>query len=648
MSLIIELKENQSVKNDEATKHINGKFNISLKNNLTLNNGDTLNIRNIFIDSTQTAGEILVKTDTTLTMEFVKGATLCYDMTIGSDRTKSTNDNYILLGEQTSYNINNNFFTPSGNTPGNPLRVDMKVNIQSNAGVNNGDTFTYYPCKSINPNTATTGKAVTITFQPVLEGNNSISSYGGVTVQFEYTNIDNKKETLFLKLDEVNITEPTHTQNLTAFEKVVYILADDIVAVNPTPKQLYDKYNIRTYNFNHEAIPADDSLVLLKSTISVTIPGGKSYNPSTLAELLTYEFNKVNDISKTVPFDNNTDNRSVSLFTENNEQSKLNSIYGSTFYNGDPIRWYVAEDGGSYIIVQNNWTDGGNTYFSNELYGGCDSFAIIYDETTQSFKIPNLHSPFYLDIGGPDAHPPNFDVGHQIKSKYVTENSGQGIDNDSYLFYNDTKRGDIIITGLYSSNLDDSDNSNFWFDELGFSPSIITTTGYDNYLFTPLDANVSVPVFEKKLGVNSTDVLIEQNVKMLKNKFTFNIFNDYTTSGAQFINSQTTEIISDKSISQLSEKEGYYIVKIKANYASNKLYTSNSTEIISAIVSKYYTNSGYSTGFSSDGIIYIHRGSSIAISEFDIEILDSNKNNPVDLGPDSSIYIEITPGEAEK
>ena len=136
MNTLIRLKENDGNKNSLNNIYKNGNWNTTLKQNLIINNGDQIALRNVFIDTQQISDQILIKTPTTLTMEFCKGTTLNHRMTLSVDGTKPANENTVLIDANNGYNVTN------ADPYTNPLRASQNISSGNSIKV---DTITYYP-----------------------------------------------------------------------------------------------------------------------------------------------------------------------------------------------------------------------------------------------------------------------------------------------------------------------------------------------------------------------------------------------------------------------------------------------------------------------------------------------------------------------
>jgi hypothetical protein len=110
-----------------------------------------------------------------------------------------------------------------------------------------------------------------------------------------------------------------------------------------------------------------------------------------------------------------------------------------------------------------------------------------------------------------------------------------------------------------------------------------------------------------------------------------------------FIESQTILPISSK-YSYQSSNSGYYYVFASINFKNELLRedldTSMSINQLSGVISKFFLNSDYITGFQDSSIMYQHQGDSYLLSNIKINIYDSNMDLAM-LKKNSVIFFQI-------
>ena len=652
---IIELREEKST--NDPNNQINGKFSITTKN-VTLNDGDELNVRNIFIDSKKESNTIVVETDTTLTMTFLAGVNLNTDIQVVNGYTG---------GDPKTVNGGNVMFLNKTATSGDPQAKDSFGGVifaeNSNTGiirsflsdgnigrgsvnddpVNRGDTFTYFPCRRNPPTDGSVGFLQSFNvdinnFQTRAEGGNFFQ-------QFRYTDIEGQSRIFKVFIPEVNMPlNGGQTTVSTEFNGVLFNIADGLTPISPSENQLKTaQFNVRYSDFQHNDSETHNILHPIERTASVLIPAGE-YQPDILAQRINIGLNSYNKFLKTeftagVNALISNDSRGREIFSKggvSNLYAPTNQNYGGSgttnfifddnvqnayqfTHSGSDYFHMVSEDDSNIILkVLNNLGDnqGGLAHVSSTLYGGSTSFQLVFDQNTSTFKMVNLHTPYYVSVGNPAI------------SQIGVKLNKTGIFGNGDCMSLDTIRSEIRITSLTSSG--DGDDKNFWFDKLGFDPSVITQIGsaIKNYLdFQPDggNANLYVPTFSNKgavdFGISKTAPFVSGELIVQNNKFTVDYMANITYP-VLIPNTDTIDIFSLKTLNDLIVDDGYYKVVIRGTQAtSNRLHDDDGIRLISAIVGKYYSGESYTNGFSTDGIQYIHRGEPIVtLSNFEIEI----------------------------
>lgn len=88
------------------------------------------------------------------------------------------------------------------------------------------------------------------------------------------------------------------------------------------------------------------------------------------------------------------------------------------------------------------------------------------------------------------------------------------------------------------------------------------------------------------------------------------------------------------------DKSGYYLIDIDG--IKQSALTSHSTsQSIQAIVSRYYNSGSYTTGDSSTGIIYQHKGAPQYMQSLRVRVLQPNGQLADDVGNDSAVFLQI-------
>jgi len=622
---IIELKESASNLSENLN---NGSYSISLKKSLVLNDGDELVIKNAFIDTIASSGGLIViEDDFTVSIDYCRGFTY----NTGISGNSGTNPN--TLKEQN----NNGYLVKTAPAADIDPRHKCRADGRNHATVK-GDGLTYF---QLDPNVVNTGsgnflKAETITFASDYS-DNSGKDYGGVMLELYYKSPAGDVVTFGFQLSNPTgngVSDKTTTMNLSGYEvsfNTDYKGDPDLGGFNTgngifcrnSPSDLRDKHHVNpnAISFGTSAIPAGDIYSLKKETISFTITKG-AYDPNQLARIITDNMVKMDQTIK--DFDS-------SLLSEKPFASKIydypnnrRTIGGNFFFQ------FICETSQVLLTLE----DG----VFNQALCGCNQFSFVFDPDTQTFKFVSLHSPYYIDTGTGGASVFSIGQEYSIDSAFVPPPAT----NERTAFI-DSKQGEIIILGLSAVNTL-NEPVDFWFSKLGLDRSIIINK--DNHKsFGLVGGNqAQVPLLNYQNGVNSTNVLRGADSLFIKGALVGSV-GDFTVN-SKLVNLMTTAIFGKKTLGQITDSNGYFLIKISGYNNDSRIYSSNDIDIgISAIISRYYASTAYTNGYISDSIVYEHRGEPITISDFNISILDPDKKPSLDIGNDSSIFLMINRAE---
>ncbi len=613
---LIELREQLSNYSNR-----NGKFNINLKKHITLNEGDELNIRNVFIDSKKESNTILVEEDTVLTMVIARGWNFNndYDIILGAGGTPG-NDKHINLFTTNGYSIK------QGQSPNQDKKVRQNALI---SGVSRGDTITYYPCNLNDPVGGDFKLLTTIEYQAF---STIPANYGGFDQTFQYTSVSNETRHFTINIPQHSTSDGKfYPLDIPSDLSIIYKESDGIKPSSPNTEELkQSQYNTVYTGFQGTTVENFKILELLEQTINITVPAG-NYQPSILAQVINLQINNLNGLEKNKTSGSGfiTGNIGKSLFT-----NEKNSIYGTAqagidsndenFYTTDAsgFKYFhmVSEDNSESLLKMG---DSNTTLDFNRCMCGASVFEIVFDPDTQTFKIINLHTPYYVSVSSGGTTSSEIGINVKKLGDYTSIN---------------TKRGDIKILSLTSNQ-----GGNFWYDKLGFDSSILTKVSQSKAEY---DGNITLysPNFSfnesADYGTRKTDAYINQSIQLANDKFNpnYSVYTDATPLDIPL--SDTIQIFAKKTLNDVIVDDAYFKVIINGVPTSNKLYNEESINMISALVGKYYSGQSYTNGFSTDGISYTHRGSPITLSSFDISILNSKDQKP-NIGDDNSIIIQV-------
>lgn len=633
---IIEIREQLS--NNQTRP---GQFTLNLKQHLTLNDGDELNIRNIYIDSKKESNTILINEDIILTMVICRGWTFNSDYIVHYGNTDTLDDinvdkHIYLIKKQTTGTLEDSGYLIAADTPYKNVRTVTSLNGINTTGA--GDTFTYYP--TIKYPAVGGGYRY---LDDITYGMNSISiaNFGGFQAEFEYEGVTGKKEIFAVTFPKVSSSKVD--SNLTITNGVIYNESVGFTLVHPSEADLKNLYNTdNKFAFAGSTVDNHDILHPITQTINISLKAG-NYQPSILAEKINLQINNLNyqldskyDVALNIYEGSIFKDQKDSIYESVTEGNNIITgfLAQSSNFPANGISDYyhmVSEDNSNSLLKVGYTAQGVQTYYTNALMSGASTFQLIFDNITQTFKITNMHTPYYNTVG----------TGANASSTIGVSLQDFDVNGERVMTMN-TKRADFKIISLTT----DEKLGNFWYDKLGLDPNIITPItsvkrdygGVTNELYVPnFNFNVSAD-----LGTRRTDALVTNQIK-LENK----LFNpDYLSYPGDGLTPSplllpTTDIINiygKKTLNDVIVDDAYF--KIIINGLSDKLYDEEGTKLISAIVGKYYSGQSYTNGFSSDGINYVHRGMPITLSNFNINIL-SSKNDIPNIGTDNTIIIQV-------
>lgn len=672
---------------------VNGQYTTSLKNSTMIEQGDQITLRNVFIDSAQEATTIEVPSDTTLTLEFIAFATLTSDMIVSITQPSNvSNDlsfeklycNDIYLSQDPVSNNSTGLLHRSSNflttnrTPG------------SFEGV--GDGFQY--CATTSNNVANEYEQV---FAITVYRLDKTKPWGNTTLSFYYIDENGDRQVyhhhfgeLDPNLDRFKYEFPTGTGPVIsdvnsfslAFGSGQYGsgIGNDVQAPiwdpsNPNfkigkpnpdggniiPPFIFGKgLQDNRPSFSSAAVQGNTILTPVRTKRSIVVKKGQ-YPPSILANIISRKFNAV--------IGNLANNYAITADLNANPADPNTPIVPYVEGDGNPVSggFYFDISGNrassfalcsiddSNIIIDRHIADEGAGY---RLCGGCANFEIDFDNDTQTFKIPKLHTEYLTQSGTA----PNIQYAEgvtirqlgplqDLPAQFVPAGRA-GFFYTSYTY--DT--GCILLTDMTSSRADGVTSGNFWTDTLGFDRSILATVGRK---FTPANSYKSVgslnnygtaryvPTFDfanQEMGVKRTAPYITPQLLMPNTNnmlnYAYNAPRTSPTDRQLILTTDTTQIFSSRTLQSILAQDAFFKIVING-IPSNRLHTNDSVEFVSSIVSKYYSGQSYTNGFSSDSITYVHQGAPVQLSAFDINIYDST-NNPANIGPDNTVFIEIT------
>ena len=680
-SIIIESRQTTGSLKEQG---VNGQYTTNIKAPITIEDGDSIQVRNVFIDSVDQASTIPVLSDTTLTMKYITFATLNTDTELLVSAAPPA--------DNVAYANNKVYFAEFYGRYAGLTEAERNViwNRTSNLLLASphpiGDGFQY--CATVKSAADATHQQV----QSITIYKNTLGdkNWGGNTLTWFYENTAGQRVSYKMHVP-ILTTEPKYTFNFPpgpggAPTGPVYLIGYGFHLYGPDHP--WDQSNP---NFNmaknvtlardeggmnivppvgfksgqagqvpattSTAAQVGESYTPVVHARSITIKAG-NYNPSVLSNIISRKFNAcIGNLLKDTSW-------LINEHTNTSEEANPNIF--PTLFQDLSIGALVSEggdDANNLFIASIDDSNIIGTMWSRRdwpgLIGGCANFEIDFDNDTQTFKMPKLHTEYYYNAATGSA-PPQFVEGVAITQLGVPLKFAPGYPNPPNYTTNSAwtsinyDRGCMLITELSSSRADGV-ASNFWFNELGFSPTIqcpihSTFTEANSYTIDAAPAaNPTarhVPVFgfsQLNMGEQRTAPYLTPEFLLpeLKTTLDYNITNQVNANKVHPIEAgDTTAIFGVKTLASILARDAYFKIVING-VPSNRLHSKDSVEFISSIVSKYYSGQNYTNGFATDSIVYVHSGAPIQLSAFDINIYNSD-SSPAVIGADNSIFLEIT------
>ena len=605
---VLELKENANFKPDG---YQNGEFNVSLKQSVTLNEGDSVMIRNVFIDTVSSSGGmIVIDQDTPVTLTFCRGWNFANVIT---DNT-GTGENQVKLHD---YQFNQ--LIPS---------VDI-LPTHTHRPANKGDSHTYFELERTTPSNnqdfkIATGMSFSSDFQ-----NGWNKHYGGFKISFQYYDVKDNLQTLPTSLNNIDSPKTsgdfTHVQSL-GDDTFIYNSKKafgngGVLKISPTDDDMINNHHTSPYiTFDGDPLPSGDIFTLKPRTVSFNILKG-SYDPDNLARIITDEMTKVDDNDEKIFGPNVLPYNSEILGVSDNKVGNL--------------LYYMSDSNQCLFTLADN--DGAGVQYNKPITGASE-FAFVFDGGeggSNTFKFTSLHSPYYVN-SAPSGQPANVVIGNLLTPVRTNSNAPTGIP-PTYLYYNDDKKGEIMLTGLSPPD--------FWFNKLGVNPNCVAQVNSQQFKYDEDSTAVTVRAPRLTLidGVNRTKPFLGTDSLIPNKTSLIPAIADYEAP-LVLNNLNTVSIYGEKTLSQITNINGYFLVEVQGYNNGTRVIGSNDVDQISAIVSRYYASPSYTNGYSVDAIIYTHSGEPVELSDFTVRILDPNRSPADGIGDNSCIYLLIERG----
>ena len=430
-----------------------------------------------------------------------------------------------------------------------------------------------------------------------------------------------KNITVKIQYTELSGLQITHPVSMTySNDKGVPKYVSDFITLrarrigNQTPSEVFVDATDNTYLESVGVDKADRSLttLVLPSTAqyipvlgekSVVMPKG-NYTPADFAE----RFTRLMTINK---------NDKVFGNTQGTTNNTLLQSTNDTFWNTANEVAFINMKGGQQHFFYAKPT--------SPRFIGTNEFELQVDNDTNRFKFNYTHFPYY-DSSGNGQESVRFNEIQSTK-EYNLISAYSGILFHSF-FSTQVKNGKNVEIDL-------------WENQLGFNTARLVSVA-TQYVTNPT-LGLKVPNFGSNplMGVQVTGGNVGIDVGVVKATNGGRSVTDLSAAdGLETQINETEPIFASGDIASTNFDYGYYLLELQGGIQTD-LITNNSMKTnIFSVIGRYYENQNYTTGSSSDAIIYEHNGAPQYLNSMRVRILNSDFNVPDDLGPDNSIFIQ--------
>lgn len=557
----------------------NGDYETLLANDIILNDSDILALKSAFID-TKPEGNIIIDTDTTLTIQFMPYITDWYYYE-GDKINYYNRDNSEALFTRTTNGLD---FVPYYYTVGGAIAGYQTVTAVNYVGFPTtnpppGDFTATYSYVNIAGQTIIFHTTIIPPYDPPMDGVEVVDPLDIIAKIGSFTLLNNE-------------------QVMGSVYGLVYVMPNPIV-ISPTPPTL-DTWN--PYIFE----------------TTLTIPQG-NYSPSYLSLFISEKLTQNNNQDlPTIP------NLTQTPFLKTSNKYDVGQPMPNGAKNPDGTPMVIGAEGTMFVATDNSLRfqfAEGKHYFI-----GSSQIALEYDSDSNKMSWTFLHFPMYDSTSGTNI---------SVRYQYYNSNAANDIIATA-------KNGGILLTGLGSVDIN-GNQTNFWNNILGFNLSKICVNPHGGYVPTILGLDGYIQTLGPTThGVNMTtgfygiDTVV---VKQASKWFVEEALSSFDGILCSTINN-TIALEASTTINQLINKYSHYIIQTDITLSNNFIGT-ETYHNINGIISKYYSDNNYTFGDESGAIQYQHRGQPVFIKSIKVRILSSDKTIDPELGPDNTIFFQI-------
>lgn len=406
------------------------------------------------------------------------------------------------------------------------------------------------------------------------------ANFGGVPCAINYTDPSDQARVFHFQLDSTNISDGfLYTQ---LFNPIYTKLNSTSTITVDRVKGNIGETSLDTRNTTTNSIwrPVQDSK-------SITIPKGK-YDPSELASYMSERFQlgftasttAVTNLIPTNPL------LKTGVSTDTFVWDKVNTTAQAGV--SVPCFGYVAND---------------------TTYVGTNSFALEWDSNFNKFKFSNLHMPPYNANG-------------QISI----------LEGDSSVPGSWHTQSKYLVTAYSGIFIADLQPISFWQDKLGIVPADVCSH-FGSYTLL----NNELPDFNWTPGTNTTNEVMLLDGSVQKNASFYQV----PTTISSILSTNTNEIVATQQILENSVTNSHFFVEINSSFKNNLIDSTSNYRNIMGIVGTYYSLGSFTSGSSTDSLMYTHEGAPVQLSSFDIRILDGTHTLADDLGERNVVFLQL-------
>ena len=556
----------------------NGDYSVNISNNVTVKKGDNIIMKNAFLDTSAFDSQQIIL-DTDVRLEFDYTQYIMHNLTFTNAISGRTDINWDDVLEKTGF----------------PLFEVEYVQLDLNLVIITAIVFS----KNIDGSFSGWG-GVTTTIQ--------YKTWNGITTSthFKIPPFTNASAVLIYRVDNLQI----HAEN------------DSIKDITPPSVIKKGKYNPQATNYITGTSPDVHMNPVIK-TFSMVLEKGV-YQPEEIATIISEkaQSGRNGDIIFTgealnAPF----------LSVVSGQPTKISCACGA------PATYEVNGSDRPYPV---------DIKFQGTQYWiGASQIALEYDSAINKFFWSFIHTPAYGGVTG-SAKEISITTDTQAgNTPSLPFEQNQTSDNSE--FYNQ-QGGGIIFQSLRAYN-DKNELIDFWEGRLGFDLDSLCF----QHIYTPIDFFPN-PSGASLFGVwnypSYLNFISGQTVTTPEIIADMGIIKGtgYQQAGnfTEGLPTNTSKIYATNQVLEANLSTGFYFIDCLAEFQNMITNSNNTFKHTIGIVSNYFNQNSFTTGTSADSLIYTHNSDTeIVLSSFEIRILDSLRNNPVNLGLNNHIFLEV-------